>query len=231
VRGEHDFHLPPLFKGPVRLPNDREIVFRLRERTVKFSTDHYGVMKIADSGFFIKFDTERLNKVIKFMPQLILRNRLRQAVTVRRWGTDDTTIKAEKGEPVPLDGVESFAVSINGTSFTERLPVTAVKLAGYMMAEKKNFVVLLRYKERAGRFAVLELLPPFVVYNCLPKTLNLQFLQKAKLKSTITVPAQQSYSIFTAEDVRSLELKATTAGFTWSKKFKHRVESEGEERL
>ncbi len=51
---------------------------------------------------------------------------------------------------------------------------------------------------------MLELLPPFVVYNCLPKPLSLQFLQKAKLKSTVAVPPQQAYSIFTAEDVHGL---------------------------
>jgi hypothetical protein len=72
---------------------------------MKLSTDHYGVMRLADSGFFIKFDSERLNKVIKFMPQLIIRNRLRQAVTIRRWGREENTIKVEKGDALPMDGV------------------------------------------------------------------------------------------------------------------------------
>jgi hypothetical protein len=67
-----------------------------------------------------------------------------------------------------------------------------------------------------------------VVYNCLPKALNLQFLQKAKLKSTVTVAPQQSYSIFTAEDVKTLEVKATVQGFTWSKKFKYRQDHDEE---
>lgn len=52
------------------------------------------------------------------MPQLIIRNRLRQAVTIRRWGREESALKVEKGEAVPLDGVEGFAVSINGTSYT-----------------------------------------------------------------------------------------------------------------
>jgi hypothetical protein len=91
-------------------------------------------MKIADSGYFIKFDTERLNKVIKFMPKLIIRNRLKQAVTVRRWGKEESAIKVEKGQAVPLDGIESFAVSINGTSYTERLHVGNVKLASFLIA-------------------------------------------------------------------------------------------------
>jgi hypothetical protein len=57
LRENQEFLLPPLFKGPVRLPNDREVHFRLREHVMKLSTDHYGVMRLADSGFFIKFDS------------------------------------------------------------------------------------------------------------------------------------------------------------------------------
>jgi hypothetical protein len=120
----------------------------MRGKTSKFSTDHYGVMKIPDSGYFIKFDTEKLNKVIKFMPPLLIRNKLRQAIYVKRIGssTDEVPLKVEKGQPVPLDGVDYFAVSLNSTSYTEQMKVTAVKMVGFMMAEKKNFVLLLKYK-------------------------------------------------------------------------------------
>lgn len=72
------------------------------------------------------------------------------------------------------------------------------------MAEKKNFVVLLKYKERPGKPAQVDLLPPFVIYNCLPKPISLQFIQKAKLKSNTTIAAQKTHSIFTADEVKSL---------------------------
>jgi hypothetical protein len=137
--------------------------------------------------------------------------------------------KVENNEWIPLDNIESFAISLNGNSYTQQTPTNSLKLAGFIMAEKKNFLILLKYKQNLNNYAVVDLLPPFVVYNCLPKHLNLQFILKAKTKSTITVNSQQSYSIFTSEDVGALEIKATVAGYTWSKKFKFRQEKDGVE--
>ena len=87
----------------------------------------------------------------------------------------------------------------------------------------------MRYKDKQGKYAVIDLLPPFVVYNCLPKALNLQFILKAKTKSTVSIPPQQSHSIFTSEDINALEIKATAVGYTWSKKFKYRQERDESE--
>ena len=76
MRGENAFELKPLFKGPVRIADEKEIVFKLEGKTHKFSSDHYGVLKIANSNYFIKFDTYKLNRIIKFIPQLIIKNKL-----------------------------------------------------------------------------------------------------------------------------------------------------------
>lgn len=45
-----------MFKGPIRFDGDK-IKFRLKAREYKFSLDHYGVIKIPESQYFIKFDT------------------------------------------------------------------------------------------------------------------------------------------------------------------------------
>ena len=55
------------------------------------------------------------------MALLVLKNRLQQPVFVRRFGrVSEVPVKVEKGEALPLDGVESFAMSLNGSSYSER---------------------------------------------------------------------------------------------------------------
>lgn len=133
------------------------------------------------------------------MSLLIIKNKLQQPIYVRRFGkVSEVPIKVEKDDVLPLDGVESFAVSLNGSSYTEKTRSDSVKLTDFLLAEKKNFVVLLKCREKINRYTFIHLLSPFVIYNCLPKDINLQFIQKAKTKSTVTVPAQRSYSVFTS---------------------------------
>lgn len=86
LRGDSEFELPPRFKGPVRLLKDKEVVFRMGKATHKFSLDHYGVLRIPQTDYFIRFATEKLNRVIKFMALLVVKNKLQQPVYVRRFG-------------------------------------------------------------------------------------------------------------------------------------------------
>ena len=163
------------------------------------------------------------------MALLVLKNRLQQPVFVRRFGrVSEVPVKVEKGEALPLDGVESFAVSLNGSSYSERTRSDSVKLAGCLLAEKKNFVVLLKCKEKINRYTFVHLLSPFLIYNCLPKDVHLQFIQKAKTKSTVAVPAQRSYSVFTSEDITTIEIKAYANGYTWSTRFRYNPDNENE---
>lgn len=113
-------------------------------------------------------------------------------------------VRVEREELLPLDGVEAFAVSLNGSSYSERTRSDSVQLSGCLLAEKKNFVVLLKCREKINRYTLVHLLPPFVIYNCLPKDLQLQFIQRAKTKSTVSVQAQRSYSVFTSEDITTV---------------------------
>lgn len=45
----------------------------------------------------------------------------------------------------------------------------------------------------------------------------------------MTINAQQSYSVFTSEDIHTLELKAYIAGYSWSGKFKYHLENDSNE--
>jgi hypothetical protein len=45
IRGDNEFELSPMFKGPIRFDGDK-IRFRLKNKEHKFSLDHYGVIKI-----------------------------------------------------------------------------------------------------------------------------------------------------------------------------------------
>jgi hypothetical protein len=51
--------------------------------------------------------------------------------------------------------------------------------------------------------------------------MSLQFIQKAKTKSTVSINPQNSYSVYTSEDIRQIEMKLLIPGYTWSKKFKY----------
>lgn len=86
VRKDGEYELPSLFKGPVRISDDKEIVFRMKDQLHRFSTDHYGVFKIPKSDYLIKFDTQKLNRVVRFLPLLSMKNRLEQTIYVRRSG-------------------------------------------------------------------------------------------------------------------------------------------------
>ena len=50
--------------------------------------------------------------------------------------------------------------------------------------------------------------------------MSLQFIQKAKTKSTVSINSQNSYSVYTSEDIKNIEMKMLIPGYTWSKKFK-----------
>lgn len=53
------------------------------------------------------------------MALLVIKNKLQQPIYVRRFGkVSEVPIKVEKDDVLPLDGVESFAVSLNGSSYT-----------------------------------------------------------------------------------------------------------------
>ena len=136
VRRDGEYELPSLFKGPVRISDDKEIVFRLKDQLHRFSTDHYGVFKIPKSDYMIKFDTQKLNRVVRFLPLLSLKNRLEQTIYVRRSGkVSEVPLQVENKEWIPLDGVETFSLSLNGQSYSEEVTTKSLKLgAGFVLA-------------------------------------------------------------------------------------------------
>ena len=86
ARGDKEFQLQSLFKGPVKLLNDQEITFRLKNQLYTFGMDHYGTLKIGDSSFFIQFDIQKLSRVIRFLSPNMIQNKLFQAIYVKRKG-------------------------------------------------------------------------------------------------------------------------------------------------
>jgi hypothetical protein len=64
--------------------------------------------------------------------------------------------------------------------------------------------------------SILVLRAPFVILNCLPKNIEIQFLNNGKQVSSKQILAQGSHEGFANEDVYNLSFKLTCEGFYWS---------------
>lgn len=59
--------------------------------------------------------------------------------------------------------------------------------------EKKNKFTLLLNRVNVDQYQVYEILPPFVIHNCIPKNIEVQFISKAATKHTKTIMNQGSH--------------------------------------
>lgn len=48
---------------------------------------------------------------------------------------------------------------------------------------------------------------PFVILNCLPKNMDIQFISGGKQVSSKQIPAQGSHEVFANEDITNLKFK------------------------
>jgi len=78
--------MDPLYKGPVKLDNDKNISFRLKGKEYTYGMDHYGTLKITGTVYLIQFDIQKLSRVIRFLSVSMLHNKLFQSIYVRRYG-------------------------------------------------------------------------------------------------------------------------------------------------
>ena len=87
--------------------------------------DHYGTLKIGQSKYFIQFDIEKLSRVIRFLSPLMIKNKLFQAIYVKRRGyfVENVPKKFQVGDLIPLDNVEAFSISMSGNSWTHEYDV------------------------------------------------------------------------------------------------------------
>lgn len=81
-----EFQLDPLYKGPIKLDNDKSISFTLNGKKYTYGMDHYGTLKITGTVYMIQFDIQKLSRVIRFLSSAMLHNKLFQAIYVRRYG-------------------------------------------------------------------------------------------------------------------------------------------------
>ncbi len=126
-RADSEFQMNPLFKGPVKFDESMKIKFRLKGISYEYGMDHYGTLKIGgkkeikedDQQYYIQFDIAKLSRIIRFLPSQVIQNKLYKAIFIRRVGNvPNVPKKIDVGEYVPLDSIESFSVSISGTSYT-----------------------------------------------------------------------------------------------------------------
>lgn len=68
--------------------------------------DHYGTLKIGNSSYFIQFDVEKLSRIIRFIPSVMIQNKMYKALYVRRVGNvSNVPRKIEVGDFIPLDSI------------------------------------------------------------------------------------------------------------------------------
>ena len=78
------------------------------------------------------------------------------------------------------------------------------------------------------KYNVYQLLPPFIIHNCLPKATELQFISKAITKHTKTILGQITHEVCASEDISKLEFRMLIEGYSWSKLFRFNPLRDGE---
>lgn len=70
--------------------------------------------------------------------------------------------------------------------------------------EKKTKFTILWKKAPIKKYDVYELLPPFIIHNCIPKDIEIQFISKATTKHTKTIMNQGSHEVCASENISKL---------------------------
>lgn len=97
---------------------------------------------------------------------------------------------------IPLDNIESFSISISGSSYTKEVLVSDVNSITSLVEESKGkFNLIWNKKTDNEKYQVYEVIPPLIVHNCIPKDLEMQFVVKASTKRTKSIPAQASHEV------------------------------------
>lgn len=73
-----------------------------------------------------------------------------------------------------------------------------------------------------SKYLVYELLPPFIIHNCLPKAFELQFVAKAKTKHTKTILSQYTHQVCASENIEEMQFRLNIDGYGWSKLFSYK---------
>lgn len=155
----------------------------------------------------VQFDIQKMSRVIRFLSPSMLHNKLFQAIYVRRYGyyLKDTPTKFQVGQYIPLDNVDSFSISFSGNSYTNDLYCRDLNHTRSLVEkDKKKFTILMHKNMSISKYLVYELIPPFIIHNCLPKAFELQFVQKAKTKHTKTILSQYTHQVCASEVIEEL---------------------------
>ena len=56
MRGDNEFQLNPLHRGPVKFDESQVLKFRLQGQYYEYSLDHYGTLKLGNTAYMIQFD-------------------------------------------------------------------------------------------------------------------------------------------------------------------------------
>lgn len=110
------------------------------------------------------------------------------------------------GDYVPLDNIDSFSISFSGNSYTNDVYCRDLNHTRFMIEKsvKKKFTIIMNKNPSISKYLVYELLPPFIIHNCLPKAFELQFVAKAKTKHTKTILSQYTHQVCASENIEEM---------------------------
>lgn len=97
----------------------------------KVSLEHYGVININGTFYYVEFKVDKLNRIIRFLSDTILQNELTHTLYVKRYfrnGTvDSSDFIIDKKQMLALDDVKDIQISFNRTSYSEKANINNIK--------------------------------------------------------------------------------------------------------
>jgi hypothetical protein len=100
-------------------------------KVFKVSLEHYGVININSTYYYIEFKVDKLNRIIRFLSDTVIQNELTHTLYVKRYfkngivDADDLVI--EKKQMLALDNVKEIQISFNQKSYSEKANINNIK--------------------------------------------------------------------------------------------------------
>lgn len=120
-----------------------------------------------------------------------------------------------------LDGVKDFQISFNGKSYSEKANINTIKSlheSAAIRAQNKKFLTWISKSCPNSNFTILQMWPPLMVYNALPKQFSIQFIVGDKFHAK-EIPAQTMHEVNANIDFYQLKYTINLPGFYWSPQF------------
>lgn len=117
-----------------------------------------------------------MNRIIRFLSDTIIQNELTHTLYVKRYfkngNVDVEDLVLERKQMLALDGVKEIQISFNQKSYSEKANINNIKAlhdSAAVRAQNGKFLLWITKKSLINQFTTLEIWPPLLIYNCLPK--------------------------------------------------------------